>query len=106
MDTPQEPSSSNEQPVRAQPEGGSGAAAAAAAAAEGTLAAGGAQVMVLDELDSGVGGRLGGPVARLLRLMCGPRGGGAASQILCVSHLPQVLTGPPCIDVRQCCRGR
>jgi len=44
---------------------------------------------VLDELDSGVGGRLGQPVAQMLRRMAGPAAG-AASQILCVSHLPQV----------------
>ena len=63
-------------------EGGSNGAGPADAAA----GASGAQIMVLDELDSGVGGRLGAPVARLLRRMSP----GAASQILCVSHLPQV----------------
>ena len=44
--------------------------------------------MVLDELDSGLGGRLGKPVAQTLRRMLASPG--AASQILCVSHLPQV----------------
>jgi len=56
--------------------------------------AAGAPVLVLDELDSGVGGRLGGAVGALLRRMTrggsdGGAGGGAAAQILCVSHLPQ-----------------
>ena len=52
--------------------------------------------MILDELDSGVGGRLGRPVAAMLRRMAAAPGGGegggggAAAQILCVSHLPQV----------------
>lgn len=60
-------------------------------AAGGTAAAPvqGAPILVLDELDSGVGGRLGQPVAQMLRRMAAP-GSGAASQILCVSHLPQV----------------
>lgn len=49
----------------------------------------GTPILVLDELDSGVGGRLGQPVAQMLRRMAAP-GSGAASQILCVSHLPQV----------------
>jgi DNA repair ATPase RecN len=69
-----------EQPGAAPREHASSEAASSLAGA-----AGGAQIMVLDELDSGVGGRLGGPVARLLRRMSL----GAASQILCVSHLPQ-----------------
>ena len=49
-------------------------------------------IMILDELDSGVGGRLGAPVGRMLRRMVLPQAGGraATSQILCVSHLPQV----------------
>ena len=54
----------------------------------------GAPIMILDELDSGVGGRLGQPVAAMLRRMAAPPSGtasqpGAAAQILCVSHLPQ-----------------
>lgn len=52
--------------------------------------------MVLDELDSGVGGRLGGAVGALLRRMTlsagNGNGRGAAAQVLCVSHLPQVRT--------------
>lgn len=52
----------------------------------------GAPILVLDELDSGVGGRLGQPVAAMLRRMSAPQSG-AACQILCVSHLPQVRRG-------------
>ncbi|KAK9798188.1 hypothetical protein WJX73_001384 [Symbiochloris irregularis] len=51
------------------------------------------QIMILDELDSGVGGRLGSAVGQLLRNMVvqGPQlSSPTASQILCVSHLPQV----------------
>ncbi|KAI8467276.1 MAG: P-loop containing nucleoside triphosphate hydrolase protein [Monoraphidium minutum] len=66
---------------------------------------GSSPVLVLDELDSGVGSRLGNSVGRLLRRMCAPGGGGgggggawgeggagpaAAGQVLCVTHLPQV----------------
>lgn len=50
----------------------------------------GASVMVLDELDSGVGSRLGGPVGQMLRRMSAAGNTSAASQIICVSHLPQV----------------
>ena len=49
--------------------------------------------MILDELDSGVGSRLGQPVAAMLRRMAAPLSGpgqGTATQILCVSHIPQV----------------
>jgi hypothetical protein len=46
--------------------------------------------MILDELDSGVGSRLGGPVGQLLRRMSARGSASAASQIICVSHLPQV----------------
>ena len=67
-------------------EGGSGSEAGAGR----VEASGSGQIMVLDELDSGVGGRLGQPVARLLRRMSAAGNAGAASQILCVSHLPQV----------------
>ena len=55
---------------------------------------------MLDELDSGVGGRLGQPVAQMLRRMAAP-GSGAASQILCVSHLPQVRPPAPFWDSRR-----
>lgn len=52
----------------------------------------GAPVMILDELDSGVGSRLGGSVGRLLQRMAAPPAP-AANQILCVTHLPQVGGG-------------
>ena len=47
------------------------------------------QIMVLDEIDSGIGSRLGAPIGRILRRMAGPAGL-RVGQILCVSHLPQV----------------
>ena len=50
----------------------------------------GPPVMILDELDSGVGARLGTPIARLLSQMASAKHAGLTSQILCVSHLPQV----------------
>lgn len=50
----------------------------------------GASVMILDELDSGVGSRLGGPVGQMLRRMSASSSTSAAAQIICVSHLPQV----------------
>ena len=47
--------------------------------------------MVLDELDSGVGARLGKAVGQLLRsLTANPSILSSPGQILCVSHLPQV----------------
>ena len=50
-------------------------------------------LMVLDELDSGVGARLGKAVGQLLRsLTAKPAVIGSPGQILCVSHLPQVQT--------------
>jgi hypothetical protein len=50
----------------------------------------GTPIMILDELDSGVGARLGDAVGRMLRRMAAVSArGAAASQILCVSHLPQ-----------------
>ena len=55
--------------------------------------------MILDELDSGVGARLGRAVGQTLRRMtrslCQPT---QTSQILCVSHLPQVQQY--CLSVR------
>ena len=60
-------------------------AAAAAAGGEG----GPPPVLVLDELDAGVGSRLGAPIGRLLqRLVAG--GSPTASQVLVVTHTPQV----------------
>lgn len=49
----------------------------------------GCPVLVLDELDSGVGGRLGARVGQLMERMC-RQPGGPCAQVLCVSHLPQV----------------
>ena len=46
--------------------------------------------MILDELDSGVGARLGTPIARLLSQMASAKHAGLTSQIICISHLPQV----------------
>ncbi len=56
-------------------------------------------ILVLDEVDSGVGARLGAAVGAVLRRIAGadaaaagrPRAGAAvAPQVLCVTHLPQV----------------
>jgi len=46
-------------------------------------------VLVLDELDTGVGGRLGRTVGRLLRSIS-TNDRAARNQVICVSHLPQV----------------
>ena len=52
-------------------------------------------LMVLDELDTGVGARLGKAVGSLLRgLSAQPLVKNSPGQILCVSHLPQVC---PCL---------
>lgn len=57
----------------------------AAAAASGSPP----PVLVLDELDAGVGSRLGAPIGRLLqRLVAGSQP--TASQVLVVTHTPQV----------------
>jgi DNA repair ATPase RecN len=53
-------------------------------ATAGTL---GAPILVMDELDAGVGSRLGEPVGRLLRCMVASR---AASQLIVVTHVPHV----------------
>ncbi len=59
-----------------------------------------ASIVVLDEIDSGVGSRLGQPIGRILRRMAAGTGSTNSSQqqqqrkglaqVLCVSHLPQV----------------
>jgi hypothetical protein len=58
-----------------------------------------APLMVLDELDSGIGSRLGNSVGAMLRRMAGggvqPSGPGC--QIICVTHLPQVGRGTLCM---------
>ncbi len=45
-----------------------------------------APIMVLDELDSGIGARLGTVTGRLLQRMAAT----SVSQLLCITHLPQV----------------
>ena len=54
--------------------------------------AGSPPILVVDELDAGVGGRLGDAFGRTLARLCNVRGGpaGPVSQVLAVSHLPQV----------------
>lgn len=66
---------------------------AAAAAADAAAAGSSSQILVLDEIDSGIGSRLGQPVGRILRRMAAPSGGVSVGQILVVSHLPQVGLG-------------
>ena len=75
--------------------------AAAAAAGDGGGSAtpaltaactGSPPILVVDELDAGVGGRLGDAFGRTLARLTGVRGGpaGPVAQVLAVSHLPQV----------------
>ena len=52
-------------------------------------ASSGAPVLILDELDSSIGARLGSAVGRILRRMCAPPRP-SSGQIICVTHLPQV----------------
>ena len=56
--------------------------------ADSALAALSTPVMVLDEIDAGIGPRLGSSVGRMLHAMA------AGGQTLCVSHVPQART--PC----------
>ncbi|CAL5219355.1 g1171 [Coccomyxa viridis] len=56
----------------------------------GDFGGSGPPVMILDELDSGVGARLGTPIALLLSQMASAKHAGLTSQIICISHLPQV----------------
>ena len=55
-------------------------------------ASGSPPILVVDELDAGVGGRLGDAFGRTLSALCGGGGGpaGPVAQVLAVSHLPQV----------------
>lgn len=69
-------SSGSSSPPGRLPVGGGGAVA-------------GPPVLVLDELDSGVGSRLGGAIGQLLQSMASPPAA-AVNQVLCVTHLPQV----------------
>jgi len=72
---------------------GSGSSSTGSGTGSGTS---GSQVLILDEIDSGVGSRLGQPIGRILRRMAAPQGL-RVGQILCVSHLPQASTGTGCI---------
>jgi DNA repair ATPase RecN len=51
---------------------------------DGDLAALSTPIMVLDEIDSGIGPRLGTSIGRMLYAMS------AGGQTLCVTHIPQV----------------
>jgi len=46
--------------------------------------------LIFDEIDQGIGGRVGGVVGRKLRGLTEPRAEGRAHQVLCVTHLPQL----------------
>ena len=71
----------------ADPAAAAGVGGQAATADPGSCSAAlGSPLLVLDEIDSGVGSRLGQPVGRVLRQIAGS----AVGQVLCVSHLPQV----------------
>jgi hypothetical protein len=60
----------------------------------GGLVSVGPPVLVMDELDAGLGSRLGEPVGRLLAGLVGARGQPrAACQVLMVTHTPQVGAG-------------
>lgn len=81
------------------PNRSSGSAVAGVSGVAGPLpAVAGTPVLLLDELDSGIGSRLGSSVGALLARMCSPAGGGATGQILCVTHLPQVR-GRQCLHM-------
>lgn len=92
MSTPSDASSSGGSSAGGEEAGGAAAAgeAALAAAAEDAAGGGTSQVLVLDELDSGIGSRLGQPVGRILRRMAAPGSGLRVGQVLAVTHLPQV----------------
>jgi hypothetical protein len=58
----------------------------------------GPPVLVMDELDAGLGSRLGEPVGRLLAGLVGAAGQPAAAcQVLMVTHTPQVGEGCVCM---------
>lgn len=46
-------------------------------------------VLVFDEIDANIGGRLGGVIGRKLRELAGS-GAEAGHQVLCITHLPQI----------------
>lgn len=64
----------------------------------------GSPILVLDELDSGVGARLGQPVGKMLARMAASGSTGPA-QILCISHLPQVRRFCSTLDLDTCVTG-
>jgi hypothetical protein len=85
-------------------QGQQGQQESAADGGQGSGALSGPPIMVLDELDSGIGSRLGQSVGTLLRRMCAPPAA-SNSQILCVTHLPQVsgAAGLPSTGTSSCC---
>jgi hypothetical protein len=71
--------------VQVYPMSGAGAFDAEdTSAADSELAALQTPVMVLDEIDAGIGPRLGSSIGRMLHAMA------TGGQTLCVSHVPQV----------------
>jgi hypothetical protein len=65
---------------------------AGAGGGAGGVSSGPPPVLVLDELDAGVGSRLGAPIGRLLQTLVAGQAP-TASQVLVVTHTPQVGTG-------------
>jgi DNA repair protein RecN (Recombination protein N) len=47
-------------------------------------------VMVFDEIDANIGGRLGSVVGRKMRQLAHASGEASAHQVLCITHLPQI----------------
>jgi len=75
------------------------------AGADKTAPTGGVSVLVFDEVDANIGGRLGHVIGTKLRELAGPRprprsrnkrgqeaaeAGGGMKQVLCITHLPQI----------------
>ncbi|MGB8646610.1 MAG: DNA repair protein RecN [Anaerolineae bacterium] len=46
--------------------------------------------LIFDEIDQGIGGRIGGIVGHKLWRLTMPANGGHAHQVICVTHLPQI----------------
>jgi DNA repair protein RecN (Recombination protein N) len=46
--------------------------------------------LIFDEIDQGIGGRVGGTVGRKLWGLTGPADQAASHQVLCITHLPQL----------------
>ena len=52
---------------------------------------GGVDVLVFDEIDANIGGRLGSVIGKKLRALAGSDGGGSGGhQVICITHLPQI----------------